>query len=202
MVSWLVVPCLTCHIGLLLINPGSDVVVLPSVSCVGDLVPVSAVLVAQTVVVALEASRVLPSHLEDIVAGSQPSLGDEGRTTLRNILHKCTHVFPAPGELVTGCTTVVQHDIETNGARPVRCGPLRLAPTGLQTEQTCIREMLQGGQIETIDGPWESPVVLVMKKDGSTRFCVDYRWLSSLTVKDAYPLPRIDDSLRLLGNEQ
>ena len=43
-------------------------------------------------------------------------------------------------------------------------------------------------------------MVLVTKKDGLTRFCVDYRWLNSLTVKD--PLPRIDDSLRLLGNQQ
>ena len=110
--------------------------------------------------------------------------------------------FPAPGEPVTGRTTRVQHDIITTDARPVRCGPRRLAPAGLRKEQTCVKEMLDGGQIEPSDSPWASPVVLLTKKDGTMRFCVDYRRLNALTTKDAYPLPRIDDSLRLLGNQQ
>ena len=144
----------------------------------------------------------LPYHLEDIVTGSHPSLGEAGRLLLRSLLHRYEHVFPAPGEPVTGYTTSVHHEILTSDARPVRCGPRRLAPAGLRMQQTCVKEMLLGGQIEPSDSKWASPVVLVTKKDGSTRFCVDYRRLSSLTIKDAYPLPRIDDSFRLLGNQQ
>ena len=143
-----------------------------------------------------------PVHLEDIVTGSHPSLGEAGRLSLRNLLHRYEHVFPAPGEPVTRHTTSVQHEILTSDAWPVRCGPRRLAPACLHMEQTCVKEMLLGGQIEPSDSPWASPVVLVTKKDGSTRFCVDYRRLNSLTIKDEHPLPRIDDSLRLLGNQQ
>ena len=174
--------------GVLMVNPNAEEIVLPSFTFVGNLVPVSAVSVAMP-------SRVcnaLLDHLEDIVTGSHPSLGEAGRRLLRNLLHRYEHVFPAPGEPVTGHTASVQHEILTSDARPIWCGPRQLAPAGLRTEQTCVKEMLSGGQIEPSDSPWASPVVLVTKKDGSTRVCVDYRRLNSL----------IDDSLRLLGNQQ
>ena len=177
----------------LLINLSEDEVVLPLHSNVGTLVPVMSVSVARSVDAVPELGTAeLPEYLEDIIQGSHPSLGESGHQLLRELLHKYEHVFPAPGEPVTGRTKSVQHEIETNEARPVRCGPRRLAPAGLRREQDCVKEMLSGGQIEPSDSPWASPVVLVTKKDGSTRFCVDYRRLNSLTVKDAYPLPRID----------
>ena len=54
-------------------------------------------------------SETLPDHLEDIVTGSHPSLGESGRSLLRDLLHRYRHVFPAPGEPVTGSTTSAQH---------------------------------------------------------------------------------------------
>ena len=69
-------------------------------------------------------------------------------------------------------------------------------------EEECVTEMLTGGQIEPSDSPWSSAVVLVTKKDGGTRFCVDYRQLNDATTKDAYPLPRIDDTLDMLAGKQ
>ena len=193
----------TYSANVLMINPNAEEVVLPCRTCFGQLVPISAVSVAQSELqLPTNTAVVLPEYLEDIVQGSHPSLGDTGRRSLRDLLHRYEHVFPAPGEPVTGRTKSVQHEIVTKDARPVHCGPRRLAPAGLRKEQECVKDMLTGGQIEPSDSPWASPVVLVTKKDGSTCFCVDYRRLNSLTIKDAYPLPRIDDSLRLLGNQQ
>ncbi|GBM65989.1 Transposon Ty3-G Gag-Pol polyprotein [Araneus ventricosus] len=62
--------------------------------------------------------------------------------------------------------------------------------------------MVDNGIIEESSGPWASPIVLVKKKDGSTRFCVDYRKLNEITIKDSYPLPRIDDTLDALNGSQ
>ena len=61
-------------------------------------------------------------------------------------------------------------------------------------------EMETQGIVQPSSSPWASPVVLVPKKDGRLRFCVDFRRLNALTTKDVYPLPRVDDILDALGN--
>ena len=82
----------------LLVNPSSDIVVLPSFSGVGELVPLSAVLVARSAVVSPGVGQTLPEHLENIVEGSHPSWGLEGRAIKAP---EYAHMFPAPGEPVT-----------------------------------------------------------------------------------------------------
>ena len=62
--------------------------------------------------------------------------------------------------------------------------------------------MLQMGVIEPSAGEWASPIILVPKKDGSMRFCADYRALNEVTIKDVYPIPRIDDILEMLSGSE
>ena len=146
----------------LVINPNAEEVVLPCRTCIGQLVHISAVSVAQSELqLPTNTAVVLPEHFEDILQWSHTSLGDTGRQSLRNLLHRYEHVFPAPGEPVTGRTKSVQHEIVTKDARPVHCGPRRLPPASLKKEQEYVRDMLTGGQIEPSDSPWASPVVLV-----------------------------------------
>ncbi|XP_052117673.1 uncharacterized protein LOC107489254 [Arachis duranensis] len=79
------------------------------------------------------------------------------------------------------------------GARPVSIAPYRMAPIELAELKTQLEELLNKRFIRPSVSPWGAPVLLVKKKDGGMRLCVDYRQLNKVTVKNKYPLPRIDD---------
>ena len=98
-----------------------------------------------------------------------------------------------------GTTDLVTHSIDTGDHPPVR-QPHRRMPFALRTKvDEMVSDMLSQGVIRPSQSPWASPVVLVRKKDGSIRFCVDYRKLNHITKLDEFPLPRIDDTLDLLA---
>ncbi|GJZ34709.1 putative reverse transcriptase domain-containing protein [Tanacetum coccineum] len=78
-------------------------------------------------------------------------------------------------------------------AAPVARAPYRLAPSELQELSTQLQELSVKGFIRPSSSPWGAPVLFVKKKDGSFRMCIDYRELNKLTVKNRYPLPRIDE---------
>lgn len=82
---------------------------------------------------------------------------------------------------------------------PVR-QPVRRTPLGFQEEEEeHLKAMLKSGVIVSSTSEWASPVVLVRKKDGGVRWCIDYRKLNKLTLKDAYPLPKIEECLDILS---
>ncbi|GJZ33471.1 hypothetical protein Tco_0578907 [Tanacetum coccineum] len=79
------------------------------------------------------------------------------------------------------------------GATPVARAPYRLAPIEMKELSKQLQELLEKGFIRPSSSPWGAPVLFVKKKDGSFRMCIDYRELNKLTIKNRYPLPRIDD---------
>ena len=182
-------------------NPGQDPVIVYRDMTLGTVEPVK-MPEEQEVTDQPQHCRVVAGGSEEATEAVISSLVEgveEGRQLpLRELLRKHQNAFQmAPGDV--GRATLVEHRIRTGDHPPIRQAPRRLAPHRRQLVDTEVDKMLEGGTIEPAEGPWASPVVLVKKKDGSMRFCVDYRRLNQVTVKDAYPLPRIDDSLDTLA---
>ncbi|CAM5179383.1 unnamed protein product [Eretmochelys imbricata] len=85
------------------------------------------------------------------------------------------------------------------GHTPVRCSAFRITGKTAQGLEREVRDMLALGVIQPSASPWAPPVVLVPKKDGSVRFCVDYQTLNAITISAAYPMSRSDELLNKLG---
>ena len=127
-------------------------------------------------------------------------LEEKERTSIRNILEKFTTLFPQKGEPPRQ-THLVTHKINTGDHEPVRSRyNKRYAPLEREMIASEVRKMMDHGIVQSSESPWNSPVVLVRKKDGTIRFCVDYRELNKITKRDTYPLPRVDDVLDCLAN--
>jgi len=100
-----------------------------------------------------------------------------------------------------GKVDVTPHRIEvTSGARPRRAQPYRASHASREVIAKEVQRQRDLGVIEPSSAEWVFPVVLVPKPDGAMRFCVDYRQLNEVTVRDVYPLPRMDDCIDFLGD--
>ena len=138
-------------------------------------------------------TRDTPAHLRDVLERSTRSLDPEQAGRLRELLCSYADVFSS-GDTDLGHTDLVKHRIDTGGAHPIKPAPRRIPPAKRRELEAATRELLAQGVIEKSNSPWSSWAVLVRKKDGSARLCVDYRALNNVTVKDAYLLPRIHDT--------
>ena len=106
------------------------------------------------------------------------------------------------GPLDLGKCTLIPHGIHLTSDQPVRLPYRRIPPHCMSEVQKLLQGLLEKGIIHRSSSPYASPTVLVRKKDGSIRLCIDYRKLNALTQKDAFPLPRIEETLEALGGSQ
>ena len=117
---------------------------------------------------------------------------------LKAIMLEASDVFALDNSEL-GCTSLVKHTIDTGDNPPIKQQPYRTPMIYRERMAKMIEDMQAQGIVQPSSSPWASPVVLVPKKDGTARFCIDYRRLNAVSRKDVYPLPRIEDILSTLG---
>eukprot|EP00741_Cyanophora_paradoxa_P000453 tig00000405_g441.t1 len=135
--------------------------------------------------------------------GSHPSITTAQKAELHALLRRYKDVFADKVEAKEGTSNLLyyEHVIKLTTRLPVFTPPRRMNPHAEEHARKEIQKLLELGLIEPSQAAYGSPVVLAPKKDGTWRFCVDYRRLNQITERDVFPLPRIDDQLeRLRGS--
>ena len=126
---------------------------------------------------------------------------NDHRPDVKRLLQEYKDVFPE--ELPEGLPpSRIQGDFQIKlkeGSSPIKKGLYRMSHAELQETKAQVDKLIEQGFVRPSVSPWGSPVLFASKKDGSLRFCVDYRALNRLTVKNSYPLPRIDGLLDQVG---
>ena len=130
------------------------------------------------------------------------SLTEDQRNQYLDLIRKNIDVFSRPGRPANGTSTLPPFQIQLSDGSPVHRTPYRLAHTEKALVDKEINDLLKQGHIKPSASPYAAPVVLVQVPGKDPRFCCDYRELNARTVKDKFPLPRIEDCLDALGGSK
>ena len=140
-----------------------------------------------------------PDFLSEFFRKQSQTLDVSQREKFAGLLDEFQNIFIE--SVVAGNCSLEMHSINVMNSFPIKQSPRRIPLQMREEVDKILSEMKQQGVIEESHSPWVSPAVLVRKKDGSIRFCVDFRKLNAVTKKDSYPIPRIEDLHdRLSGN--
>ena len=137
-------------------------------------------------------NRMIRQKLKDLRVGQH--LTPKQQRTLIDTIVKFRDAF-SWHENDIGRTDLIEHSIKTTSDQPIKKQPYRIAPAQRDILNEQIQRLKDMDLIEESNSPWAAPVVLVKKKDGSYRLCIDYRGLNAVTIKDSYPLPLIVDAV-------
>ena len=146
----------------------------------------------------------IPDRIDQIVdALSLPvtKLSSDQAVQLKALVAEFPDVF-ALSDAELGRTDLIKHSIDTGDHAPIKQQPYRTPIIRRALISEMVNNMRREGIVQPSVSLWASPIVLVPKKDGTYRFCVDFCCLNAATKKDVYPLPRIDDILDTLGESR
>jgi hypothetical protein len=128
-------------------------------------------------------------------------LTSDQQKQLEELILDCADVFSLTDSDL-GHTNIVQHTIDSGDHQPIKQHPRCMPFIRRSKVVELIDDMTDKDIVQPSTSAWASPIVLIPKRDGSLRFCVDYRKLNAITKKDVYPLPWIDDILDTLGKSR
>ena len=136
----------------------------------------------------------VPDHLSDLYARATTNLTRAEKERVADLLVRFQDTF-SRDEWDLGLTNLTEHAIPTGDSAPIRQPPRRVPLAHAEAEKQAVEDLKAKGVIRDSISPWASPIVLVAKKDGGVRPCVDYRKVNQLVKPEAFPLPRIQDCL-------
>jgi len=187
------------------INMGNKSYELKAGQFVGNAVPVEVTetsvendVGSRCTVTSADATMGIPEHVTCLLESLPSDLSSAEREAVASFIRVNADVF-SKSEFDIGRTHLVRHQIDTGNHPPIKQALRRHPMAYWPIIDQHVEEMLANDIIEPAASPWASNVVLIRKKDGKMRFCVDYRRLNDVSRKDSYPLPRIEDCLSVLG---
>ena len=140
----------------------------------------------------------MPAHITEMFKSSCENLTEEQAIIFGNLLIDFQNIF-AKDDTDLGCFVGVEHSIDTGDAKPIK-QPMRRIPLAFTgEEEKHLKKMLDCKVIQPSSSEWSSPSVLIRKRDGDIRWCIDFRAVNQVTRKDAYPLPLIEQCLDALA---
>ena len=183
-----------------LINPSDETVDLPADTCLGQFFSMTGNTEEEYTIMSVtdETSQVTDKSPAACVLPSS-GLSKTEYEEAEQLLQAYRDIFSTSSQDI-GQTDIIYHHIDTSSDTPIRQRAYRTSPAMRVEIQKQVDDLLDRGIVEESYSPWASPIVMVKKKDNTYRFCVDYRKLNAVTIRDSHPIPRQDDSIDSLSS--
>lgn len=186
-----------CQLPVIVTNESDHAVTIPARIIIAETSPFTTILNKQHSVHPVQSTTSPPLQYN---FGDSP-LPAEWKERITHQLNSIPEVF-ARHDLDFGRTDKVRHRIQLSDPTPCKQRPRPIHPQDVDAVRQHLQELLESGVIRESESPFASPIVVVRKKNGSVRLCIDYRKLNLQTIKDAYPLPKLEDTFSALSGSK